>query len=154
MIWVQKHKRAIVEVICYLFIILFVYAGLTKLMEGNNFYNTILNSPISGGKTMASLGSWLVPLIELSVALLIAWPRTRLQGLYGALALMLLFTGYTVAILYFATYIPCSCGGVISLLTWEQHLVFNIVFLGMAVLGIVLFRRERKIFKGTKAMEV
>lgn len=152
--WVQKHKGIIVEVICYLFIILFVYAGLTKLMDGTNFYNTILNSPILGGKTMASLGSWLVPLIEVSVALLIAWPRTRLQGLYGALALMVLFTAYTVAILYFAPYIPCSCGGVISLLSWEQHLVFNIVFLGMAMLGIGLSLKDRKMNNGMENIEV
>src|SRR5690606_27097497 len=97
--WVQKHKGVIVEGISILFIILFVYAGLTKLMEGDMFYNNIRNSPILGGRTMASLGSWLIPLTELSIALLIAWPKTRMIGLYGALALMLLYTGYTVAIL-------------------------------------------------------
>lgn len=142
--WIQKYRGIIVEVIGILFIILFVYAGLTKLIEGNNFYNTILNSPILGGRTMASLGAWLVPLLELAVALLIAWPRTKIKGLYGALALMLLFTGYTAAILFLAPYIPCSCGGVISLLSWEQHLVFNMVFLLLAVVGIGLLRRDQK----------
>lgn len=149
-----RWKAIILEVISMLFIILFVYAALTKLMEGDMFYNTIRNSPILGGRTIASIGSWLIPLIEITVALLIAWRKTRMIGLFGAMSLMLLFTGYTVAILYFAPYIPCSCGGVISLLSWEQHLVFNIVFLALAVLGIVLFLKERKMSDRMEGLEV
>src|SRR5690606_248963 len=130
--------------ICIAFIILLVYAGTTKLMEGHMFYDNIRNSPILGGKTMASIGSWFIPFLELSIALLIAWRRTRLIGLYGALGLMLLFTGYTAAILLLAPYIPCSCGGVISLLSWEQHLVFNIVFLLLVAVSIGLSIKDQK----------
>ena len=78
----------------------------------------------------------MVPLAELAVALLLVKSRTRLIGLYGALGLMLLFTGYTVAIVFIAPYRPCSCGGVISLLSWEQHLVLNVVLLLLALLAI------------------
>lgn len=151
--WNQNHRGILIEVISLVFIILFVYTGLTKLMEGNMFYNTIRNSPVLGGETLASFGSWLIPFIELAIAFLIAWRGTRLIGLYGALTLMILFTGYTAAILFLAPYVPCSCGGMISLLSWEQHLVFNIAFLGLAVLGIVLFQRERNMFKRIKTME-
>lgn len=149
-----KRKAIILEVICMLFIILFVYAGLTKLMEGQMFYDNIRNSPVLGGKTMASLASWLIPLAEIGTALLIAWRTTRLKGLFGALVLMVLFTGYTIAILFFAPYIPCSCGGVITLLSWEQHLVFNIIFLGLAVLGIVLSIKDRKMNNIMEGLEV
>lgn len=152
--WAQKYRGVIVEGISVLFIVLFVYAGLTKLMEGDMFYNNILNSPIIGGRTMASIASWSIPLIELAVALLIAWPKTRLKGLFGALGLMLLFTGYTVGILFFAPYIPCSCGGVISLLSWEQHLVFNMMFLFLAVLGIGLSIKNQKMNDKMEGMEV
>jgi hypothetical protein len=143
--WVQKHKGVIVEVISMLFIILFAYAGLTKLLEGHRFYDTIRNSPILGGETLASLASWTVPLAELAVALLLVRSRTRLIGLYGAMAMMLLFTGYTMAIVFFAPYRPCSCGGVISLLSWEQHLALNILLLLLAVLIIVLSLKEQRI---------
>lgn len=152
--WVQKHRKIIVEIISYLFILLFVYAGTTKLLEGDRFYNNLRNSPILGVKTLASLGSWLVPLLELAVALLIAWPKSRVKGLYGALSLMLLFTGYTVAILFFAPYIPCSCGGVISLLSWEQHLMFNMVFLSLAVLGIGFSLKEKRMNNGMESIQV
>lgn len=117
--WIRKHKGILVEVICYLLIILFAYTGLTKLLEGHRFYDNIRNAPILGGETMASLASWTVPLAELAVAVLLVLSRTRLMGLFGAMGLMLLFTGYTVAIVFFAPYRPCSCGGIISLLSWE-----------------------------------
>ena len=127
-----------------LFILLFTYAGLTKFLEGHRFYDNIRNAPILGGETLASLASWMVPLAELAIALLLVRSKTRLMGLYGALGLMLLFTGYTLAIVFFAPYKPCSCGGVISLLSWEQHLVLNILFLFLAILGIVLSLKEQK----------
>ncbi|GBF18237.1 hypothetical protein C21_00394 [Arenibacter sp. NBRC 103722] len=143
--WVARYRGIIVEVIYLLFIVLLTYAGLTKFLEGHRFYDNLRNSPIIGGETLASLASWMVPLAELAVALLLVKSRTRLIGLYGALGLMLLFTGYTVAIVFIAPYRPCSCGGVISLLSWEQHLVLNILFLLLAILGIALSLKEQKI---------
>ena len=134
--WQQKHSTVILEAITLLLIILFTYAGLTKLMEGHLFYDNIRNSPVLGGKTMASLAAWIIPLSELTVAMLLVRSRTRLRGFYGALGLMLLFTGYTVAIVFFAPYKPCSCGGIISLLSWEQHLVLNMGLLLLALLAI------------------
>jgi len=141
--WGQKHKGVIVEVISLLFIILFAYAGITKLMEGEIFFDNIRNSPVLGGKVTASLASWSIPLSELVVALLLVWKRTRLLGFYGALTLMLLFTGYTLAIVFFAPFRPCSCGGVISLLTWEEHLVFNLVFLLLSVFSISFSHKQK-----------
>ena len=143
--WIEKYRGIIVEVIGLLFIILFAYAGLTKFLDGHRFYDNIRNSSILGGETLASLASWMVPLAELAVALLLVRTRTRLLGFYGAMGLMLLFTGYTLAIVFFAPYRPCSCGGVISLLSWEQHLVLNILFLFLAILSIVLSLKEQKI---------
>ena len=132
----QIFRETIVQTACLLFIVLFAYAGPTKLLEGHMFYDNIRNSPILGGKAIASLASWAIPLSELAVALLLIWKKTRFMGLYGAAVLMLLFTGYTLAIVFFAPYRPCSCGGVISLLSWEQHLLLNLVLLLLALLAI------------------
>ena len=131
-----KYRETILMVISLMFIILFVYTGLAKLLVPNLFYDSILNSPVLGGRTMATLASWTLPLLELAVALLLIWKKTRLIGFYGVLGLMLLFTGYTVAIVFFAPYRPCSCGGIISLLSWEQHLVLNAILLLLALLAI------------------
>ena len=141
--WYQMHRETIGEVTSLLFIILFAYAGLTKLLEGHLFYDNIRNSPVLGGKAVASLASWTVPLSELAVALLLIGRRSRLIGLYGAAVLMLQFTGYTLAIVFFAPYRPCSCGGVISLLSWEQHLVLNAILLLLALLAIFLSPKHK-----------
>jgi putative oxidoreductase len=67
--------------------------------------------------------------------------RTRLAGFYASLALMIVFTIYTgIILLHFFRYIPCSCGGVIKKLTWKQHLVFNLFFVVLSILGIILKR--------------
>jgi putative oxidoreductase len=66
------------------------------------------------------------------------------KAFYASLFLMSAFTIYTVAILFHAfRYIPCSCGGVIRKLTWPQHLFFNLFFVGISILGIILKKREQ-----------
>ncbi|MCK0135295.1 MauE/DoxX family redox-associated membrane protein [Arenibacter sp. S6351L] len=141
--WHQKYRGTIVELSSLMFIILFAYTGLTKLLEGHLFYDNIRNSPVLGGKAMASLATWTLPLSELAVALLLIWRKTRLMGLYGSMGLMLLFTSYTLAIVFFAPYRPCSCGGIISLLSWEQHLVLNLVLLLLALTAIWFSRKPK-----------
>jgi phage shock protein PspC (stress-responsive transcriptional regulator) len=40
--------------------------------------------------------------------------------------------------------LPCSCGGVLQQLSWKQHLIFNLFFLLLAVVGIVLESNPKK----------
>src|SRR5690606_28267369 len=47
---------------------------------------------------------------------------------------------YIAAILNLGVFIPCSCGGVLEKLGWTEHLVFNCVFVALALVGIVLER--------------
>ena len=136
--WHKTYNGIIIEIISVLFILLFVYAGLTKLMEGDRFFNNLNNSPILLGDVTAYILSWGVPTLEIVVAFFVAWPKTRLRGLYAALGLMILFTVYVAGIVFFSPYTPCSCGGILTLLTWPQHLVVNISFVLLAVLVIRL----------------
>jgi hypothetical protein len=86
---------------------------------------------------------WSIPFIEVLIAVGLIFEKTRVQSLYASLFLMLAFTIYTVVILLHAfKYIPCSCGGVIRKLTWPQHLFFNLFFVGISLLGIILKKRD------------
>ncbi len=138
--WDKKYSGIIIEIISVLFILLFVYAGFTKLMEGDRFFNNLNNSPILPGGSTAYILSWGVPTLEIVVAFFVAWPRSRLKGLYGALGLMILFTVYVAGIVFFSPYTPCSCGGILTLLTWSQHLIVNISLVLLAVLAIRLYQ--------------
>lgn len=142
--WYQKHTSLITEIIGYLLILLFVFAGVTKFMEGDRFFNNLNNSPIIPGKAIATILSWAVPILEIVVATLIAWPKTRLKGLYGALGLMILFTLYVAGIVFFSPYAPCSCGGIITLLSWPQHLILDMGLILLSIIGIKLYMYRKR----------
>src|SRR5690606_19036051 len=134
--WLQKHKGILVEVICYLFLILFIYAAVTKLMEYEKFRVQVGQSPI-----LTSLGDWVtpsVPAIELVLALMLFIPRFRLLALYASFGLMVMFTVYIFLILNYSPFVPCSCGGILEKMGWEEHLIFNIAFVLLAMVAILL----------------
>ena len=135
--WLKKST--IIETIAFLFVILFVYTGTSKLSEYGVFREQIAESPIL--KPVAPIVSWLLPITEFVVSLLLLIPRWRLKGLYASLALMVAFTLYVGAILSFSRELPCSCGGIIELLSWKEHLLFNSIFILLAITGIVLQRQ-------------
>lgn len=75
-----------------------------------------------------------VPVSELVAAALLAFSKTRLYGLIISLILISAFTIYIALILagYFSK-VPCSCGGVLKLLGWKSHLIFNLVFTAITI---------------------
>ena len=135
-------RTTLIETIIFLYAILFLYTGISKLLEYDVFKENIAGSPILA--PVASPIAWGVPLLEFSVTAMLVIPRWRLKGLYAAITLMILFTAYVIAILLFDKDLPCSCGGIIQQLSWPQHLFFNSIFILLAIWGIVLQKREKK----------
>lgn len=130
------RKNTIAEFISALLIILFIYTGLNKLMDVEKFKQDIGRSPFI--ENMADFIAYPLPIGELLLSLLLIIKRTRLLGLYLSISLMALFTGYIWLMLNYAYDLPCSCGGIISKLSWNGHLVFNGVFTALAVVGAML----------------
>ncbi|ACU60636.1 MauE/DoxX family redox-associated membrane protein [Chitinophaga pinensis] len=132
-------KTKLVKLITSLLVLLFVYAGLIKLFDHANFELQLAKSPFMLG--MSSLVSWLLPLSELAVVGLLLFEKTRLIALYCSFFMMVLFTAYIIGILNFSYYIPCSCGGVLNSLGWNEHLIFNAFFVIISLIGIILQKR-------------
>lgn len=128
--------RTTVNIIASLFILLFLYAAVTKLIEYDKFVTQIGKSPLIMSYSM--ILAWLVPAVEIGTAILLIHPRTTLLGLYGSMALMTMFTLYITFIMTLSPYVPCSCGGILSQMGWGEHLVFNIVFTLLGIVGIYL----------------
>lgn len=84
--------------------------------------------------------SWLVPVSELAIALVIIIPQAQRIGLYLFTIMMSIFTLYIASMLLWAEKRPCHCGGAISSLTWEQHLAFNIGFILLSIVAIYLHK--------------
>ena len=135
-----KSKSLIVEIICFLFILLFVYASLNKLIDVEKFRVQIGQSPLLTG--VAPVISWLIPAIEILISLALVSSKFRLAALYASFGLMVGFSLYIIAILNFSEHVPCSCGGVLENMGWTQHLIFNIVFVFLAALGILFYERH------------
>ena len=134
-------RKIIIEIISSLLILLFLYASVSKWLAFRTFIGEMNNQPFPNWMTPFLV--WSIPFIEVLIAVGLIFEKTRVQSFYASLFLMLAFTIYTVAILLHAfKYIPCSCGGVIRKLTWPQHLFFNLFFVGISILGIILKKRE------------
>jgi len=131
-----------------LYVLLFVYAAISKLLDFENFGIQLAQSPLLSA--YAGLIAPSVIIAELLIALLLCFKGTRLTGLYASLFLMVAFTAYIYLILNYSDFIPCSCGGIIEKLGWTEHLVFNIGFAVLALAAIVFTEKE----KGTPAVAV
>ncbi len=129
-------KATIVEIICSLLIILFIYTGLNKMLDYDTFQFQLGRSPFV--QHMNKLIAATLPAGELLIAAALIWKRTRLIGLYISFFLMALFTGYIYAMMHYSYYMPCSCGGILAAMSWNDHLIFNSIFTVLALIGIIL----------------
>lgn len=136
------RKINMLDFIIFLFMILFIYAATMKLAEHDIFKAQIGKSPLI--MSYADLFAWIVPLSEFLVVILLFIPRFVLLGLYGSFSLMFAFTLYILFILLFSPYVPCSCGGILNKMGWTEHLIFNIAFTILAIVGIALHTRRSK----------
>ena len=130
------HHHSPLRHISSLLILLWTYAALSKLIDFGHTRTQMLNQvfPASIAETLV----WMVPASELAAACLLLLPKTRKAGLYLSLFLLLQFTLYIILVMtnIFGR-VPCSCGGVISSMSWGQHLIFNLFFLALTLVAIV-----------------
>ncbi len=134
--WNATFRTILLESICLLYVVLFVYAAISKLLEFENFQAQLGQSPLLSAYT--GFVSYAVLGIELVIAVFLCFPKTRYIGLLSALALMVLFTVYIVIILNYSYFVPCSCGGILESLGWKEHLAFNIGFVVLALIGLFI----------------
>ena len=142
----SKTKKILLEIICLLLVVLFIYAASNKMMDYANFKRQLGLSPLLGD--FANLVAWVIPTIEIIIAFLLIIPEFKVWGLYASFILMSLFTAYLFIILNFvdAKDIPCSCGGILNGLGWRKHIYFNLFFVFISAIGIIM-RSKQKINK-------
>lgn len=126
----------------YFFALLFIYASISKVLDFENFQVQLAQSPLLSA--YAGFISYAVIIVEIIVAVLVCIKDTRLIGLYLSLAIMVSFTVYIYLILNFSDFVPCSCGGILEKLGWTEHLIFNIVCVLFAFVGINILEQQRK----------
>ena len=118
-----------------MFIALFLYTAVSKILDYHSFYATMNIMPLLKGRAFILAPAVIISEIIISCILMI--PTLRLWGLYFSFALMFAFTVYLMFAVAKGYSLPCSCGGVLRQLSWKQHVLFNIAFIILAMSGIL-----------------
>ena len=130
------------NIIACLFILLFSYAAVSKILDYENFHLELSSFPYL--PDAIKYFAWLVPLSEFVIILFLILPRYRLAGFYTAILLLIIFTVYLFMVLLFAPHIPCSCGGILQKLSWKAHIIFNSCWILLGVTGMWLEKKHLK----------
>lgn len=146
------NNNIIYNISIFLLVLLFIYAGLSKLLSHEIFLNQI--SKAAWLKKIAGLISILLPLLEIGTGLLIAASSIQIYGLWLASLLMTTFTIYVSMMLLSGNSLPCTCGGVIASMSWKQHLLFNIFFMCLSWFALYNHYKERNEIISTNKKEV
>ncbi|MFA7408060.1 MAG: MauE/DoxX family redox-associated membrane protein [Anaerolineaceae bacterium] len=141
----MKTKTYILTICTLLLLLLWIPVTLDKFWDLPGFRQTLLRQPFPDA--WAEVLFWLLPVLEgLCVVLLvggtIANPKTnRIKSFrtWGFALSTILMVAFTLFILFgvmgWYEKRPCGCGSVISGLSWNQHLWFNLMFLLVSVVG-------------------
>lgn len=127
---------------------LFSYSGAfswenLKLVDVTAFVDAMAKSPVL--RPYVHELSWMIPVSELLACLLLLFNKTKIAGYYLSLLLLTVFTAYIMYILNeYPHNLPCVCGGVISLMSWTQHLIFNYFFILITIRAVYLMLRSYK----------
>lgn len=143
-----KFSELVLDLVIYLYILLFFYTAFSKMITYRSFVKVLSELPLIGGIHLF-LAGFLIGL-EVAFGLLLIFPKTRIKGLWGALILMSCFTVYLGYHIMVRSKLPCSCGGVVSGMTWPQHLIFNMAFILMAIIGLLINNRLTKLKISTR----
>ena len=137
----MKMRKNIIHIITAFLIVLWVYAAVSKLADYRLFVEQLKQQPLP--KWSALLLSRVLPVCEITTALLLSFERTRNYGMAASWMMLICFTVYTGLALSGAYgTIPCSCGGIFYFLHWNGHLIFNATAGAAAFFGWRIQRKE------------
>jgi len=139
-------RTTVIEAITILTLSLFLYAAISKIMDYAVFKEQLAESPLlSFAAKPIVIG---VPIVEFALVILLAVPRWRLKGLYASLVLLAAFTIYIIVMMTTSDHLPCSCGGLLSQLSWKAHIFFNG---GFILLNAIAIRLEKHMKRQNRA---
>lgn len=129
------EKREYSFLISLPMLILWGYTSIEKILFWQESYRAFLNQPFPypWGIVLA----YAVPGLEFLLVVLLLFPATRWWGFLGSALLLNSFTVY-VGMVWIGVFpqTPCNCAGLINLLNWKGHLILNLGFLSLSVLGL------------------
>lgn len=129
-------KENLIDIAAYLLIIMFFYAGTSKLVVVGHFQHQMMESPLIP-RALIPMIAWIIPISEIAIAWLLFFQKTRKIAFYLSFFLMFFFTLYLTVLKIFAENAPCACGGILGSLGYVAHIIFNTFFTLIALYGSV-----------------
>jgi len=142
-------KGVVVECILLVLIITFLYSASSKYFDLDIF--SVAMRSQSFPNWLATSLILLLPPIEIAIAVLLMFERTKLLGAYISALVLLIFTVYSaMAEFRLFSHSACPCGGLISKMNWKQHLIFNSTLFTMSAVGIYIkkFHARSQVYSG------
>lgn len=143
----MKPDKILIESITAFTTLVFGYTGADKLANLSQFRMSVAKSPYL--YPFSGIIVWVIPCLELLIAVGLVLKISRLLALHSAFFLMSLFSWYVYVMLRYSYYLPCSCGGIIAKMSWKEHLVFNIVLTVLIATAILftdkILRNDRQV---------
>lgn len=137
----MKTKNIFLEIIIALLILLWVYTVISKWGNHQAFYRQLSWNPTTTG--YQDILFYVLPGFELLAALFLLLKPMLWYGLILSAGLMFVFSAYVFYVIFIdPTKATCTCGGVLSAMTWKQHLIFNISYLLLSCIGIYLYKER------------
>jgi putative oxidoreductase len=141
-------KRTIIpNIVSFLIILLFVYTSTSKFLDYDKFVFQMRLAPVPLMKILAPILGWVVPAVEMVVAISLAvgffFPAIKMKGLFGSVYLLSIFEIYIAIMLLSGSHLPCTCGGIVSQMGWKQHLFFNAFFIICGILSIKYSKKQK-----------
>ena len=141
---ISKFKSNFIYLVTILHIVLFTYAAVSKILDFQNFQIQIGQSPLLSA--FAQAVAYGVIIAEIAIVLMLLNPKFNWLGLYGSFLIMVMFTAYIFILLNFSSFIPCSCGGILEKMSWNEHMFFNCAFVILSGIAIVLQSETRIVY--------
>ncbi|HWK06835.1 MAG TPA: MauE/DoxX family redox-associated membrane protein [Puia sp.] len=131
----MSKRQVLLKPISALLILLFLYASISKSLDFKTFVGVKINQAFPNSWIPFLI--WAMNCSEIAINLSLIFERICLVGFYALLILTIIFTLYAgSAFLHFFVYVPAP--GVIRNLNWRQHLLFNLFFVTLAIISILL----------------
>lgn len=140
----MSGKLIVKNIIIFALVLLWVYAAASKVLDFNMFRGQMHRQVLPD--FLKSSLVYILPPLEIAAGFLLLFERTQLAGFFISLGLMSAFTIYVgLAVFRIFDQVPCSCGGVLSKMGWDEHFFFNIFFLLLTATGLTINYRERRL---------
>lgn len=104
---------------------IYFFSGVDKLLNFEKFVIQFARSPFAPSVFLTEFSVFIIT-IEILLCLMLFVEKLNKLALFGFFLLSSLFTVYIFLMLIYSPHLPCSCGGIVEFLSWEQHLYLNI----------------------------